>query len=307
MASYKLTDDEVTDFAMAANNYVKLETSYTDLLPIKKIDDCYKHTWYVSTEFDGPQSSKDGREGYDVRTARTENSANVASLVYTFEIPRVEATMAQNAGVPLWSENVGNGLRKMNANICNWITTGTNAWDKVAITGMYTGGTVCATALDAIYWSTATSAFQHANAAFGQLNGYGFKGPFHWVLSSSLRSGLNIKYGAGDPSQIEMLDPFEVPKENLIFLEGSGISTTATTRMNLYPMGSPAGDDGTWLFYKKDPNYAYVAEVMPITTTISPELDVRRQCYHGRIEWRGTVAIVQAHSICYEEQVDLVV
>lgn len=304
--SYRLTDNEVTDFAMAANDYVKLESPYTDILPIKRINDCYVHKWYVSTEVEGPQSSKDGRDAYDVRVARTENEANVASLVYTFEIPRVEVTMAQNAGVPIWSENVGNSIRKMNDNICNWITTGTNAWDKVAITGMYTGGTVVSTALDAIKWDSATSVTQHAAAGFGDLHAAGFKGPFHWVLSSSLRTGMNVKYGAGDPAQIDMLDPYEIPKENLTFLAGSGLNTTATTRMALYPMGTPAGDEGTWLMYKKDVNNAYLAEVMPITTTIKPDLDFRRQCYHGRIEWRGTIAIVQATSISYEEQADRV-
>ncbi|MHA2380755.1 MAG: hypothetical protein ACXADS_15905, partial [Candidatus Thorarchaeota archaeon] len=69
MASYRLTDNEVTDFAMAAHDYVGLEVPYTQLLPIKRIKDCYKHTWYVSNEFLGPESSKDGRMGFDVRTS----------------------------------------------------------------------------------------------------------------------------------------------------------------------------------------------------------------------------------------------
>ena len=305
MASYRLTDDEVTSFIMQANDYVKYEIPYTSILPIKRIPECYVHKWYVSTEVDGPESSKDGRAGYDVRVARTEGEANVASLVYTFELPRNEVEMAQQAGVPIWSENVGNSLRKLNDNICNWILTGTNSWDKVAITGMYTGGTVCVTALDAVKWDTATSPLLHAKAGFSQLFDYGYKPPYNWLLTTSLRSGLNVKYGAGDPAQIEMLGPYGVAG-NLDFVKGSGASTTATTRMNLYPAGTPAGDEGMWWMYKKDPNYAYVAEVKPITTTINPELDFRRQCYHGRIEWRGTVAIVQSTSICYEEQADLV-
>ena len=209
------------------------------------------------------------------------------------------------AGVPIWSENVGNALRKMNDNICNWILTGTNSWDKVSITGMYSGGTVCATALDAVAWNTATSPLTHAAAGFGQLWGYGYKPPYTWVLHNTLHPGLITKYGAGDPAQIEMLEPYGISKNDLIFVAGSGLSSTATTRMNLYPGGTPAGDDGMWWMYKKDPNYAYLAEVKPITTTINPELDFRRQCYHGRIEWRGTVAIVQATSIWYEEQADL--
>jgi len=306
MASKRLTDNEVTDFAMAANDYVKYETPYTEILPIKRIKDCYVHKWYKSTEVDGPESSKDGRAGYDVRVARTEGEANVESLVYTFEIPRVEVTMAQNAGVPIWSENVGNSIRKMNDTICNHITTGTNDWDKVAITGMYTGGTVVSTALDAVKWETATSVLLHAKAGFADLFAAGYKPPYTWALSTSLRPGMNVKYGAGDPAQIDMLEPYGISQSDLIFLAGSGSSATATTRMNLYPMGTPVGDEGTWLMYKKDPNNAYLAEVMPITTTINPELDMRRQCYHGRVEWRGTVAIVQATSLVYEHEANLI-
>ena len=304
--SYKLTDNEVTDFAMAANDYVKYETPYTEILPIKRIKDCYVHKWYVSTEVDGPESSKDGRQGYDVRVARTEGEANVESLVYTFEIPRVEVTMAQEAGVPIWSENVGNAIRKLNATICNHITTGTNAWDKVAITGIITGGTATTTDLTAVMWQTATSVLLHAKAAFKDLFGAGYKPPFTWLLSTVLRADMNTKYGAGDPAQIEMLEPYGVSTGDIKFLAGSGVSTAATTRYNLYPFGTPTTHDGQWIFYKKDPNYAYLAEVMPITTTINPELDMRRQCYHGRVEWRGTVAIVQATSLVYEHEANLI-
>ena len=302
--SYRLTDDEVTDFAMNANNYVKLEVPYSSLVPVKPIKECYVHKWYVSTEFDGPQSSKDGRDGYDVRTARTENSANVSSLVYTFEIPRVEVTMAQDAGVPIWSENVGNAHRKMNANLCNWIMTGTNAWDKVAFTGLYTGGTIAATALDAVKWDTPPAPINHMAAGFNQLYDYGFDEGDTWIMSSNLNSGIIAKYGAGDPSMKTMTGDYGV--DEMIFLQGSASSATPTTRMNLFPMGTPAGDEATWVMLKKDPNVVYWAEVMPPTTTIKPELDFRRQTYHGRIEARGTLAVVQPTGIVYEEQADLV-
>ena len=302
--SYRLTDNEVTSFAMEANNYVKNETPYTRILPIKRIKDGYTHKWYVSTEVDGPESSKTSRAVYDVRTARTEGEANVESLIYTFEIPVNEATMARNAGVPIWSENLLAASRKMNDAILNLTITGSNTWDKVAITGMYTGGTVCSTALDAIKWNTITKPIDHIAAGFGDLNTAGYKPPFTWLLSSNLAPGLIAKYGAGDPSHASMIGDYGV--NELIYLPNSGLNTTATTRYNLYPMGTPAGDEGMWLMYKKDPNFAYLAEVMPITVTLQPELDFRRQCYHGRLEWRGTVAIVQATSICYEEQVDLV-
>ena len=303
MASYRLTDNEVTDFAMAANNYVKLESPYTKILPIKRINDCYVHKWYTSSELPAPESSKDGRYGEDVRTARTEAEANVTSFVYTFEIPKVEVTMAQNANVPIWSENVGNALRKMNDKVCRLIFRGSNTWDKVAITGMHSGGTVESTGLDAVKFNTATGVTQHADAGFSDLYTAGYSPPFNWALGSSLRKGFNIKYGAGDPAQLDMMGPYGISSEDLTFWsqQADGV---AETKINLTAMGMPVDDDAMWFFYKKDPNYEYLAEVMPITTTIKPELDFRRQCYHGRVEWRGTVAIVQSTSIVYEAEVD---
>ncbi len=299
MASYKLTDNEVTAFIMAANDYVKLSVPYNSILPVKRIPDGYTHTWYKLTEFEAPQGSKDGRDNYDVRTARTAASANITSYVYTFEIPRVEVAIAQQAGVPIWSENVGVAIRKMNDTILHLQIRGSNAaFDKVAIVGMYGGGTDTNGALDDDLWDTVTKPTYHLATGFGDLNTAGYKPPFTWLLSSVLAPGLKAKYGAGDPSHESMVGEYGV--NEIIYLP-----TGTVTRMNVYPMGAATGDDGLWFLYKKDPNNAYLAEVMPITTTIDPELDTRLQCYHGRVEWRGTVAIVQSTSIVWEDQVDL--
>lgn len=306
MASTRLTDDEVTAFIMKANDYVKLSVPYNTILPVKRIPESYIHTWYVNREMRAPAASDDGREGLDVRTDRTSSSANVTSYVYTFEIPKVEVEMARQAGYDIWSENVAGAMRKMNDTILHLQIRGSNdLWDKVAITGMYGGGTDTNGALDDDKWDTVTNPIDdHLASGWGDLYDAGYKEPFTWLLTSNLKAGLLKKYGAGDPPQIDLLPSWGV--NELIFLPGSGSSATATSAMNLYPMGTPAGDEGMWFLYKKNPNYAYLAEVMPPTTTIKPELDFRRQSYHGRVEWRGTVAIVQATSIVYEDQVDLV-
>ena len=304
MASTKLTDNEVTSFIVAANDYVSLSVPYNTILPVKRIPDGYIHTWYVSTEIDGPESSKDGRAPYDVRTARTPNSANIQSFVYTFEIPRVEVQMAQQAGVPIWSENVGNAMRKLNDALLLLQIRGAQTWDKVAINGMYQGGTDVNAALDGTAWNTPPAPIlNHLAAGYGDLHTAGYADGFTWLLTSNLAPGLISKYGAGDPSMKTMVGDFSI--NELIFLPGTTDSTVANTRTLLKPMGAATGDDGLWFMYKKDPNNAYYAEVFPPTTTLDPNLDLRRQSYHGRIEARGTVAIVQASSISWEDQVDL--
>ncbi len=298
--SSRLTDTEVTSFIVAANDYVKLSVPYNTILPIKRIPDGYIHTWYVSTEVDAPQGSKDGRDTYDVRTSRTPASANIESLIYTFEIPRVEVAMAQQAGVPIWSENVGNAMRKMtDALLHKQIRGSTDRWNKVACDGMYQGGTDVNAGLDATAWDIPPAPIlNHLAAGYGDLNTAGYSPPFTWLMSSLLSPGLIAKYGAGDPSMTTMVSDFGV--NETIFLP-----TGTVTRMNVFPMGVPTGDDGLWFLYKKDPNNAYLAEVFPPTTTLDPVLDTRRQSYHGRIEARNTVAIVQATSISWEDQVDL--
>jgi hypothetical protein len=303
--SMKLTDNEVTSFILEANDYVSLSVPYNTILPIKRIKDGYTHTWYVSTEIDGPESSKDGRAPYDVRTARDPSSANIQSFVYTFEIPRVEVTMAQQAGVPIWSENTGNAMRKLNDALLLLQIRGSQIWDNVSITGMITGGTDVNAALDDDKWDTVTKPIDfHLKEGYGDLNTAGYSGPFTWLMSSNLEPGLIKKYGAGDPSQKTMVGDYKV--NEMIFLPSTETSGTANTRTALKPMGAPGGDEGTWLLYQKDPNYAYYAEVFPPTVTLDPNLDFRRQSYHGRIEARGTVAIVQSTSISYENEVDLV-
>ncbi len=298
--SSRLTTNEVTSFIQEANDYVKLSVPYNTILPVKRIPDGYIHTWYVSTEMDAPQGSKDGRDIYDVRTSRTPASANIESLVYTFEIPRVEVAMAQQANVPIWSENVGNAMRKMNDALLHKQIRGASAlWNKVAVDGMYQGGTDVNAALDGNAWDTPPAPIlNHLAAGYGDLNTAGYKPPFTWLLSSNLSPGLISKYGAGDPSMQTMVSDFGV--NELIFLP-----TGTVTRMNVFPMGVATGDDGLWFLYKKDPNNAYLAEVFPPTTTLDPVLDTRRQSYHGRIEARNTVAIVQSTSISWEDQVDL--
>ena len=300
MGTSRLTDTEVTSFIQAANDYVKLSASYNTILPVKRIKDGYTHTWYVNTEIDAPESSKDGRAGHDVRTARTSNSANITSYVYTFEIPRVEMTMALDSGVPIWEENIGAAARKMNDTILHLQIRGSNALiDNVAITGMYGGGTDVNAGLDATAWNTPPiPILNHLPAGFGDLNTAGYNEGLTWLLTSILKPGLIAKYGAGDPSMQTMLSDFGVDK--VIFLP-----TGAVTRMNVYPMGAATADDGLWFLYTNNPMHHYLAEVMPITTKIDPVLDDRLQVYHGRMEWRGTVAIVQASSISWEDQVDL--
>ena len=240
MGTSRLTDAEVTSYIMQANEYVKLSVPYNSILPVKRIKDGYTHTWYVNTEVDAPESSKDGRAGHDVRTARTSGSANIQSYVNTFEIPRIEVTMAQDSGVPIWSENIAAATRKMNDTILHLQIRGSNALiDNVSITGMYGGGTDVNAGLDANKWNTPPAPIlNHLAAGFGDLNDAGYTvGGLTWLMSSVLAPGLIAKYGAGDPSMRTLMADYGVART--IFLP-----TGTVSRMNVYPMGAAAGDEG---------------------------------------------------------------
>jgi hypothetical protein len=298
MTTKRLTDEEVTSYIKQANDYIKLSMPYTEVLPIKPIQECYVHKWYVNTEVEVPESSKDGRMGKDVRSARVEGSANVMSYTHTFEIPRVEIDMARQGGIDLWADNVGAAMRKMNDSILHLILENSFTWDKIAISGMRAGGTDLGAGADAMAWDTITNPINHLALAWSEMNDAGFTGPYQWILSSNLGNGMKKKYGAGDPIHEKMVGDYDV--ESIKYLP---IGTS--TKMDVYPFDPADADDGVWILYKKDPMYAYLAEVMPPTVTIEPELDNILQCYHGRIEWRGTVAIVQPTSILYNNGVNL--
>lgn len=299
MTSAVLTDNEVTSFIKEANMYLELSPNYKSWAPIKSIPDGYTHKWYTLEKVPVAAGSKDGRDYKDVQTARAESSASIISYRYGFSIPRVAVDMARQAGVPIWAENVAVSLKHMENTIAHLALEGSYTWDPVAINGLRDGGTDVGAIPDALMWDTITKPLGHIAEASKQLTNNGVS-PTNlvWIMSSNLYPGLMAKYGAGDPSHMELAKAYGVSQ--FVFLP-IGASTELTT----YPIATATADDGVWFVYPNSQEYWYIAEVMPPTVTLNPTLNVKDNCYEGYIEWRGTVAVVHATAVIYFPECDL--
>jgi hypothetical protein len=298
--SYQLTDDEVTAFTKRAYGYIEMAPNYTNWAPIKSIPDGYKYTYYKAPRVPRPASSKDGRDYKDVQMSREETSVNITSFRYEFSIPRVVADMARQAGVPIWDENFEAVYRHMDNVIAHLALEGSNSsFDTVAISGLRDGGTDIGATTDALLWGTATKPYANALATLAPLNTaeFGDRTNIKWIVSSNLAPDLWDKYGAGDPAEIDLVRALGI---DVIFLPMG-----TTTELQTYPIAPASANDGVFFMFPKDEDVWHIAEVMPVTVTMNPELNVRSNAYEGYLEWRGTVAVVQATGVQYTNSVNL--
>jgi len=301
MTSKILTDDEVTAFTKRAYGYIEMAPNYSNWAPIKSIPDGYTYKYYKATRVPRAKASKDGRDYKDVQMARTEAEANIVSFRYGFSIPRVTVEMARQANVPIWDENFEAVYRHLDNMIAHLALEGSNAtFDSVLISGLRDGGTDIGATTDALLWGTVTKPFANAAAIWGALNtaGFGDRTSLKWIVSSNLAGYLKTKYGAGDPAEEQLVK--ETFGFDIIYLP-----LGTTTELHTYPIGAASADDGVFFAFPKDEDVWHIAEVMPVTVTMNPTLDVESNAYKGFLEWRGTVAIVQATGVQYSNSCNI--
>jgi hypothetical protein len=298
MASYQLTDEEVKSIVKKAHMYVEKTSSYRQWCPVVSIPDGYTHEWYIQTKVPGAESSKDGRDYKNVQTAYTTATADIQSYRYGFSIPRVVVEMSRNAGKDIWGDNIAAALKHLDLDIAHLVLEGSHSWDKVTINGLRDGGTDIGGTTDGDAWGTVTKPFTNANECWQAMSSAGFQGPYNWIVSDNVGLYLNSKYGAGDPAEkLIIQETFDVT----IYLEDIGTSTELTT----YPIAPASADDGVFFWVKSDPSVFYLAEVFAPKVTLNPTLNEKLNAFEGYIEWRGTVAVVQATGIQYTNSVNI--
>jgi hypothetical protein len=281
--------------------YVEMQVNYNNLAPVVTIPPAYFSKWYVTTRFEVPRGSIDGRDYVEVATAQTESNADLIVYRYKFSIPFIEVDSARRAGVPIWSQNIAVALKQMDMQIAHLWFEGTHSWDPVAINGLRDGGTDHNDAtLDGKAWDTVTHPHFYAADAWAALNTAGFTGPYTWALSANLGPGMRAKYGAGDPSHDTLIrQQYDI--DQIAYLP---IGTS--TRNRIYPIAPAATDQGVSFMYKKDSSVARIAETGPPKLKIVPEINDETNAFEGWLQWHGTVQIVQATGIQYNEDIDLV-
>lgn len=298
MTAKQLTDEEVKSIIKTANMYIEKTSAYKKWCPIKTIPDGYKHEWYILNRVPVAESSKDGRDYKDIQTAYTTSTANILSYRYGFSIPRIQVEMARQQGKDIWADSVAVALKHMELTLAHLILEGSYSWDKVAINGLRDGGTDIGATTDGDAWGTVTKPYTNASECWIAMNDAGFEPPYNWIVSNNVGTYLNMKYGAGDPPEKELIaSAFDVT----IYLEDIGTSTELTT----YPIAPASADDGVFFWVKSDPSVFYLAQVMPPTVSLNPTLNAKENAYEGFIEWRGTVAIIQATGIQYTNSINI--
>ena len=274
-------------------------------MPIETIPLARTSKWYTVEKIRQPAGSLDGTMTTLAATAYTEGSANLIWYSYHFEWKEIDVESARRNGVPLQSDDIRLAMARMDKAIERLIIQGSMSWDPVDISGLKSGATDVDAALDDNYWNTQGEPYNHALAGYSDLIDAGYEPPFVWVLSSNLRPGLAQKDNdySDRPSRALIADAFGI--ERFVFLPASS-SSPSKNDLTIYPMFTPAGDDGCWMMMKADRNNFALQEVSPPRLTIIPEMDVKTRTYYGRLDWVGTMRITHADSVIYEDQVDLV-
>lgn len=302
MATYRLTDAEITAINRASDMYVEAQSNYTRLAPVVTIPPAYETEWYVTTRFEKPKGTRDGSDFVEVATASTKGNASMIKYKYKFVLPSIEVDSARRSGRPIWTENLQVAAKQMDQTIAHLIMEGNFADDGVAVNGLRDGGTnVDGTGgvYNAAMWNTVTKPNVHAGGAAAAIQTAGFGPPYTWILSWNLWAGMAAKYGAGDPSHETVIrDGYGI--NEFIYL-GIGTSTQST----IYPIAAASSDDGAWFLLKKDPSVYRLAQTGPPELHLNTELNRDKDAYEGYYQWQGTLQIVQATGVQFNVDVDL--
>lgn len=299
MATSVLTTEEIKTIEKAAHDFPELGGTVRQWIPRKKVPHAYATEWFTLNRVTRPQSSKFGRPGMGVRTARTAAEAN--SVYFRFDITWdfTEVEMARNAGVPIQTEDVRTARRQMEMEISRLVYQGLD--DDVYIAGLLDSGEDTDSGLDDDLWDTVGEPIEHANQGTKDLIANHFPPPYIWVLSWNLWGGLAIKHNAAvDLSTREYIaKAYQVAP---IYFEQNGTSTD----LIVYPLPPATTDDGVWLMLKPAMENFRLEEMTDgIELHIDPKLDQDDMVYRAIMLWHGTLAIVQASSIVFEPDVDL--
>lgn len=304
MTSTQLTTAEVTAFNQKAFDYIQIAPSVSDWAPVVRIPECEIYSYKKATRVPRGASSKYGTAYKEVEMAYTPATANVHSWVWMLNIPRPQVEIARKNNVPIWDDNFNAIYRHAQDSIAHLCLEGSEVslGDTVAISGLRDGGTDIGATTDALLWGTVTKPTANAAAISAALNTAGFGderfSTMTWILSSNARTYMKTKYGAGDEMEEDIIKKAFFP--NIHYLP-MGTSTEMTT----YPIAPASANDIVFFAFPKSPDVWHIAEVMPLTVTLNPNLNPITNCYQARFEWRGTVAIVQATGVQYSNSGDI--
>ena len=278
----------VDTFAAAFNRW---PTSYRNWCPIISVPALPYSKFYNIEDSARPGFSKDGTGAAKIAIAKTESTANMAWIHYDIEISYMDMEAARESNTPLLEQIIAEGLTKMDLEIERVIFQGLSTDEgSVAINGFFDSGTNIASA-DA--WDTAPNPVEHVVDAVASLNSYGYKEPFDWVCSLSLKPGLQKLHNAASDLSVANLIKQNYDIGN-IYYQTHGTSTD----LICYPLPLDTAQEGVWtMFQGNNKDNFRLAEAFRPWVRFDQNLNTRDNMFYGRIDWMGTIQIPRPKSI----------
>jgi len=288
-------------------------------IPFVQVQDAYTYKDYTMQRVEPPRGSPLGEHFHGVSSGKTETERPFITFRYEWSINKTDLRIASQNGYDIIGKNTMMMRSGVEHSIMALILQGTGATtttDLPDISGMLDVGEDVDAALDDDTWSTATKPVFHASTGFDDLVANNYFGPYGWILSRNLESGLYALNNAANPrTHLEIIRSGYVTGPITFF--SNGASAYGSGGYTIHPLPAATADDGVWIMYA--PNNGdgernfFVAQVSKgIETTVPDRLDDNNR-YSISMEWRGTPVFrgattgsaASAPYIVYEPDVDL--
>jgi len=288
-------------------------------IPVVKIDDALTMKDYTMQRVEPPRGSPLGEHAHGVSSGKTETERDIITFRYTYTLNKTELRIAQRNGYDIIGKNTMMMRSAMEHSIMALILQGTGATtttDLPDISGMLDVGEDVDAALDDDTWSTATKPVFHASTGFDDLVANNYYGPYSWILSRNLESGMYALNNAANPRTHQEIIQAGYVKGG-IYYYSNGASAYGSGGFTIHPLPAATADDGVWIMFAPnngdgEANF-YLAQVSNgIETTVPDALDENNNYTIG-MEWRGTPVFKGATTgsagsapyIVFEPDVDL--
>ena len=305
MASYKLRGADLEYVKAAASAYAHLDTGVRSWMPIETIPRSHVSKWYTLEEIPGPALSITGGDYMGVRTARLEGENPLVFMRYKFHWDITEVEAAQRAGVPLKADDSLIALRHINDKIAQMTLEGLD-WPEPISGATEVGTDLNATTADVV--GTADNFIAHAGTIYNHFLSNNLRGPYNWIVSSSVARYLGLPLGAGGgQSQGNYIDD---TFGFTTYIEKAELDTTfaANVEVGLEDVIPPFiynTNDGIWVALAASPENMALQEVHPPMVHVNPEINRDTNKYEGYVEWHGTVRFTHATAACQNELVNI--
>ena len=255
-------------------------------LPYKQIPDAYTLKDYELRPIEPPAGSRLGEHAWGVQTAKAETERDIISLRYQFGFNKTDMRIAARNNYALLRENLRAGTVTINKWIAKILFQGTEAIDRVNISGMLDVGEDIAGS--AYTWNTAAQPTLCVLEAVTDLLDNNYAPPYQMIMSWNLFPGFAALHDAAGAFSHAELAERNYQATVATYAHNGTSAITAGLGWQIYPLPAAATTDGIFIMCKVDPENFYMGQVSS-GIEISPLVfNPRANHYEVFMEWRGT-------------------